>query len=403
MQALKKYFTIFITSIFIFLFIILISNVYSAKNSGTFYLKDIEGDRSILEDISITGELTDDLHRKLFSIKENEINTRTELYNTPIGRYDNYKFIPGGPLVLGEKEYEVYGENDFDIIYHNIREREKVGLAFVRTEFNQTQNRFSNALEFGLTSIEDKIYFTVPTTADYSGFNGIYELHFVEGGHSFMPTHEKEEASVLTTYPLDQNNMSVLGLESVGEKLALIIKIENDLVIRGFTMNGLELGEAHFDDFFISISQDDSTSYPYDIFVNEDDEIVTLSFQKEYYPIQHQIANIDFSDGPKAINIVNPKIDDGIRDFHNHIEHMLFKNNKLYIILTTREHNNDQSFHYGLPISFFIYVYEPTKLLYKGEIVTDINDDLLMYRNVTSITNRGQLNKNRTLANINIK
>ena len=66
-----------------FLIIILsaFSYAFIKKDNVTFYLKDVKGDRSALNDITITGILQDRFHGQYFEIKEGKVNHHFKYYD----------------------------------------------------------------------------------------------------------------------------------------------------------------------------------------------------------------------------------------------------------------------------------------------------------------------------------
>jgi hypothetical protein len=74
---------------------------------------------------------------------------------------------------------------------------------------------------------------------------------------------------------------------------------------------------------------------------------------------------------------VKTSFEDGEEDFSG-ISHMSYRDGKLYVIKTFREPETAESrYTYDIvrPKHFYIYVYEYSKLIYKGELVTELNED----------------------------
>ncbi|WP_218244133.1 hypothetical protein, partial [Pseudomonas sp. 2995-3] len=62
---------------------------------------------------------------------------------------------------------------------------------------------------------------------------------------------------------------------------------------------------------------------------------------------------------------------------------VFYTNNKLFIVKTVRDNNilTKSLNSNARPINFILIVYEKGELIYKGEIVSDINDDIIQFIN----------------------
>ncbi|MCL6457981.1 MAG: hypothetical protein K6T85_08240 [Gorillibacterium sp.] len=409
---------------------IMLSKVYTDKDQQIFTIKDLQGDHSAIEDVRISGDLSDGYHRTQFTIDRGQISTNTELSDYP-EQVNQIFYTPGKAKLLNGLEYELQGSiTDALVIARDQKSYDTKGTALVRpavvfkatppptpsssylpnapasdTDVNTKHYTLSNVLEYGLAQAGDKIYYTVPTTKDWIGTNGIYELNFTEAGNG--STKSAEPARVITTFSLDQNKgegatgIEVLGLEAVGDKLALLIVENNQLIVRGFdSKSGKELGQAVIDHFAITggtpaVSSDPSIterfSEPYGSYVDPDKSILNLSFRSSLSSqsdFRKTIWSLDFSEGVKVINKVDTSNVDGQDDTFGVLTAISYRNGKLYVVKVLNEVKEKELIPTELipPKRFMIYVYQKATLIYKGELVTDLNDDLIKTMNLPPST-----------------
>ncbi|MGO4107024.1 hypothetical protein [Paenibacillus sp. YAF4_2] len=352
---------------------------HTHKNSGTLYIKDHLGERSAVAPIILSGEISDQYASTSFELLNGQLNKHTEVSDPPV-LPDHYKYVQGLKKRMDGLDYEVRGEYTFYVTSDdpNIQgSGRKSSLINTRIVF-QSNNNYTNALESGLAKIGDHVYFTVPTTADSTGTNGIYELSFEEDGTT----------RTVVEYSLDQNkdgrSIEVWGLEAVGDKLALILMENGHPVVRGYDPNsGQQLGNIVLD------QTDVQYSGQYEVFDN--DQILNLVFQNRSvtdYDIRAHKAvwSIDFNSGMQLIDKTNVDYE---RNWHDTLRSrmtMLYRSGQLYVVYTSTEPRPDDQYFADsyLPIQLLIRVYNDNQLLYEGELVSDLNDDRINTLNMAS-------------------
>lgn len=376
-------------------------NVHAAKDNGTFYLKDLYGDRMALEDAVIRGELLDGYHRTVFRIADGGVHTETQIFDQPEPSFLHRSII--GKLING-LDYTVYVTGSQYEIQYRDRSGSRFGHAKVGTGLVNRKsgnvNTFTNPLEYGLANVGDKIFFTVPTTWDYTGTNGIYAL-------DFYPRPDQAEPSARRLASIDLNNndpnkasgIEVLGLEAVGDKLALLLVEDNRrLIVRGYDSgDGSFIGEAAVDHFALAgrpearqpgAVQTGRHNEGFASFADPEAMTLNLSFRRSDDTALRDhpsltILSFDLSDGVRLIGEVKENFTDGEEDHYYGVMSVNHLGGKLYVAMTVRE-TEEQSgvpFEIGRPIRFMIYVYEERTLVYKGELMTDQNDDLIRVLN----------------------
>lgn len=427
------------------------AKLYLSKDEGTFYLQDLYGDRSALEGVTISGDLRDGYHRTHFSIRGSQVVTATDFYEKNPGGFSHRHSVGAAKIIDGiqhEARPSLVGEYDFDITYQDRRNPKhmitgtgyvKTGLTFHdpnkstntdmimdytdtemitgtntnagsgttgagSTNVSSRQYFFANDLNYGITRIGDKVYFTVPTTSGYTGMNGIYEItDFSVGG--FLRPAEKA-ARELVAIDLDNNGkegapkVEVLGLEAVGDKLVLILSEDNKLTLRGFdSHSGAELGQVTLDIAFRdrenvkdpSDSKEETHYAAYEAFIDHDVQVINLIFSRgpaEPDEVKTTMLSFDLSDGVKWIDTVKESYSREEIDRFYDTTLISHRQGKLYVVKTLRDSEEKSQIPYDIarPKHLMIYVYENAKLVYKGELVTDMNDDVIHVRNLPPST-----------------
>ncbi|MFA9556872.1 hypothetical protein ACERII_06195 [Evansella sp. AB-rgal1] len=397
MDFIKRHMIIIVSITTFSLISLLLSQVYTAKDDITFRFIDHYGDRSSLDNITIQGELKDGYHSTHFAISKNEVSSYTEIFDYSIFETQPRRYMPGLyiPLELDGIEYEFRISNSgfigtFDISYDKVSFSSIQRMGYTSLNTTTPGSTSTNHLEYGLTSTGENIYFMVPNTSDFKGKNSIYELALVETEN--IPRTQLPESRKVTTYSFEQNTnpdlpkLSVLGLESVNDNLVVVMQEGDKLLIKGVSTSGEELGTAYVEQFF-SEDRESENHYPsYKAYENEEDDIITLNFDSNLGDTNHTIASFSLSNGVEVVDVVRTDfLNEKFDSFHS-VEKMIYKNNKLYVARTVRE-AGDENYsppEVTQPIYFYIYVFEDSELLYKGELVTDNNDDLIQIDTLTN-------------------
>lgn len=373
-------------------------NVYAKRDDGTFILRDLAGSRDAIGQVAISGELSDGYHRTVFRLQEGRLNTSTELFEQP-RLADWYRYSAGGAKRIGDKEYSIMdNSNTFNI---TSRKRADNGSFFIpdgnalvtpSISLNRKNNAatYANPLEYGLAKVGDKVYFTPPVTVGTTGASGIYELRFFEWGLGSVIDRDAYAARKIADISLEANaegnapGIEILGLETVGSKLALLSVERNELRIRSYdSESGKWLGETAVPDFYLpgrpgtdSSMQAASYSESYEAHSDSGHDTLNLSFRGS--SAQRLMLSIDFTDGVKVVHTVKTAFADGEEDSIRSLSFLNYRNGKLYVVKTLREPRtdpNDPALDLALPLHFYIYVFEQSKLVYKGELETDMNED----------------------------
>ncbi|MGO4107023.1 hypothetical protein [Paenibacillus sp. YAF4_2] len=397
------------------------------RDKGTFYLKDHQGDRSALADVTISGELGDGFHKSSFELagSSGSIATDTQIYDSP----KNIWYDDRTPDKLkGDLKFDLNGFEPFAIDYWDQRDSSIYKTAYFTLEFveyndkHQTMHNshtFTNSVQYGLAKIGNQIYFTVPSGNTYVGTNGIYKLNFIDGRSNPADAPESE---ALATYSLDKNKepasseIQVLGLEAVGDKLALILEENKKLVVRSYdSRSGKLLGEAAANNFTIPSShlgeKKRSFHEDYEAFIDEDQLSIafrsTSDESNNYGSIQKTIWSFNLSDGVKLLDETTISYNDSIELNKRNMKAISYRNGKLYVVhdhsILDGKTDEQILFDPYRPKQLIIQVYQAGKLLYEGELATDMNDDWIRAMNYTKDSFTNDTSQYRTFDHIVIQ
>ena len=139
--------------------------------------------------------------------------------------------------------------------------REKMEFEFVRHEYlsesgkellGETSSfnvpvRYDNSK--ALAVLGDKLYFTVLTTKEHSGQNGIFEVEEYGVWWGFGKPSNIGKVRTLTTFSLDDQDVEVVALEAVNNKLVLVLYVNDVLTLRLFDTTGKFMDEISYPDF----------------------------------------------------------------------------------------------------------------------------------------------------------
>lgn len=383
------------------LLVAMAAEIRSRQDQGTFEWRDLIGSRDAIVDVSISGVLRDGYQSTHFQLDAGKLRTDTVIYQQP--KYvDAYRYNPGSDKRIGDTEFSVQGFGTFKILslkrklYDTFFIADRTAQVAPTIHYGRDGNGdpvFANPLEYGVAMIGDKAFFTVPVSAQSTGSSGIYELNFYNWGNEpFVNVPKDYPPRLIAELDLKANesaeppNIEVLGLEAVGDKLALISAENSELIIRGYdSSSGALLGEATVSDFRLQDSSasensnDAAIAYSaaYEAFSDSENGSLNLGFRGSS---GHRLMlSVDFRNGVRIANRVDADLsEEESEHLRDELSEIRYLNGKLYVIRTYRElRNADPEFvnEAWRPHQFYLYVYERSKLIYQGELLTDLNDD----------------------------
>jgi len=403
--AIKRHAAIPLLVICLLLLLFTLTGLYGAKDKATFKAEHQWGDPAVLDDVTISGQLLDGYHNASFAWKGSDVFVKTRL-NAIAEQPNFYRYSHGGEKKIGNFRYMVYNYEYSYKLGYEVTEREFSGnkqvsnnraIAVIPLEFSaidKSQSPYMNSNEYGIAKIEDDVFFTVTTTRAYHGQNGIYKLSFSDDYSNDKPVSEP-----ITTFSLDLNKdeqsmgIEVLGLEAVGDKLALILVKEGKLVVEGYNLDGSLIGSASVEPFALngwghSTPSAESVSERYEAFANKGEQTLTLSFRRD--ALQRKAVTFSFAQSVELTDVTDMTIgsDLFIEDRILGLQYMTYKSGKMYVVSSLQEleeeSHRDTFYATIAPRRLLVQVYEKGKLVYKGELITDINDDLIRLKNINA-------------------
>jgi hypothetical protein len=444
-KVLRRYFVILMVAAVLLTLTSTYLSVYARKEAGQFTLRDMAGDRSVLSGVSLGGTLADSVHFTDFTIANGAVQANTTLKAYPQENNPIYPYL--GKVKLGdERIYEVnfatfslnelfitdggrsgYGQErtaklqprlyfrqsgEKDSPESSVMERPTPlsnadqgfspanGEASPANFTSTVTYELANQLPYGLTEANGNIYYIVPTTRKWEGVNSLYKLAF-RNNDSKNASNEIPESIALASFDLDaikaadSAGMDILGLESVGGKLAVIIAESGQLkvycfdsesgqslgevvVAKSFALPGLEMEAGNSES--ISGKRYDERYQAYPDKKNNQLNLLFNSYNNDAASSHATVWTLDLSAAPKVINQseVTFAAEDGKDNQGNMATAVAFREGKLYLlkVLEQSQLRDEEIYLPARPERIFVHVYEQSKLVYKGEVLTDATDDL---------------------------
>ncbi|RXZ82626.1 hypothetical protein EBB07_08980 [Paenibacillaceae bacterium] len=416
MDRLKRHAALPVLAAALLVLAIVSISLYAANRQATFRLEHLAGEASWLDDMTLEGVLHDGYHRTPFVISGGQVRFETEIMPRPI-QVRSQPHSERGQKTIGERRYEVFPEDmqQYIVRYQayvkgtgNYRpERGEVSVRVpIQITMEGKQMGFSNLLEYGLTELAGETYFTVPTLTTARGSNGIYRIDFASG-----------ESAEIVTFSLEGNragedvngNVQVLGLESVGNRLVLIVSRGQSLEVHAYdAASGRAMGKAVVADFnVISVASPPNTGEEnvandaadhsaerfyedYDAYRDSSGHLLLsfLSNRSDTEQVWRTVVSLDMTAEEQAGGIALldrqqlnwPNVREGYND-GAHIVDASYREDVLYIARMRVDHEQnaeERSRSYYADLynrSLLLEAYRDEKLLYQGLLVTDANED----------------------------
>jgi hypothetical protein len=233
----------------------------------------------------------------------------------------------------------------------------------------------------GMVVLNGSQYFTVLTQINpyshqrYTGENGIFKAEQYDNW--WGDKKEKGKVRKIASIPMDENDIQVLGLHGVEDKLVVVMLVDGVLTLRAFEpQTGKMLDE-------ISVPQLDISKQPirYDEYV--DGDIIHLNIITNNNPVDElQVVSIQVGDRLTLKSYV-----DGIK-FENQmferVPAISWVDDKLVVAGILKDIDEQMESEYLYPKRFMIFVFDgmenSSALIYQGEIITDADEDNNRYR-----------------------
>lgn len=451
MKYFKSYSTLIAITFIFILCLGTFCKLSSNLHDNPFTLETIYGDERALEGITFNGYLSDMYHNQYFTLENGELSSQFNYYDTGDDLLTYEPLFASNLIVDDKEYSYFYNfENSSENIYYtdpipskyssntleesmfsdevclkisvSTRMRDYLSMSedidfmpslilksatpifeFYRPIYEDDNSTSHNPSNFhdrcevdcallnstssALTYLDGYTYFTIPTTPDFSGENGIYRIdQYNSFGRLSDPNLQK--ITPLMTFSLDEHNLDIIGIEGLNKQIILIL-VENGIFTlksydtsTGKLISTLALPELDYSTFIYD-SGYEKERFKYQSFINGDN--LTLCF------LTH--AN--------NLNLINLKVsDDLVLDASipnlelSPNETLLttalavyYKDNKLFIstplseglyptALATPDYWNLSS-TYSEKVGVFVYDTVSQSLVYKGYIHSDMANDYI--------------------------
>lgn len=400
------------------------ASIIAGKNNVYMQVEHITGDSSVLNGIQISGKIIDGYHKTSFSWEGSKVTNKTTIHPS-VEMVTFYRYINGDiKQRIQDLAFSVSGspyQREFLITkeklkgYKNLQRDE--ALVDIPIRADSYDSTFANPLEYGVATIGDDVFFTLATSKLYTGSNGIYKLGF----KSTMPyMQDYPESEQLVSFDLKpqgaalEKGINVLGLEAVNDKLILILEQNNELHLRVFNAYGKQLGKTIVPHFNLMDPNDASSSEHkynqlYEAFRNKEEQQLILAFSSDHSIASKTYITLDLSQGATIVDktTFSNTTEKMQEDYalYTGKRHAAFIKGKLYYVAEIKEIIAPEMRHIDQrQIShLLVYVYEKNKLVYEGELMTNINDDRIMWKNFNQSSFSIDEREHRSFQSLNLR
>jgi len=455
-----------------------------ASVNGSLYIEDIKGDRSVLDDVIISGVLQDRSHGLSFEICNDKVDKQFLYYqsneaiatmmsslgntfyqggisysyhtdylfspkaNTEIltevhkdengaeykeitrtsnmadvyiqmhlidhegkkARWERINFSPGAYIKSDKQIFEI-SERHYYNQEGSLISRSGGSASITSQVYAETMSISDPSNAF--TMLKGSIYFTLLSTPQYKGTNGIYKVEqFTSDWMSQLDDRSQYgQIKTITSFSLDEQNLNVLGLKAVDNKLVLILLEDDTLKIRSYHPENGNL----IDQLEVAHLTSHELRGPYGCYIDGNRLNLSIPRAKES---SSQNSDTDL--------LVSLRIDDDITLLHlvegldleagekvaYNLDQIYEVNGKLFVFTYLSEEGLElNSAPYSSlslePKHYAVFVYQNGRLLYKGKFIDDsdqdyianrlkvqsfdsINTDYYQYRSIRGIRVRGR-------------
>jgi hypothetical protein len=425
----------------------------NASDNGTLYIADIKGDRSVLDDVVISGVLQDRSHGIDFEMRNHKVIQNFSFYesneaaavemsqpvmgNVLVEDGINYSYnldyavsphanteisIQKGIGENGQKYEEKTITADMVDVFITMKAIGYQGKkhrwdeirfspgtyiksdkkSFKKTErvyYSETGNTMSQSASSvellqnrrgidisnnAFVMMDGSFYFTLLSTPDFKGTSGIFKIE--EFSRSWMPGEgdraQYGKIKTVAAFSLDDKNMTILGLKAVNNQLVLILLEDGMLKLRSYDA---ESGKM-LDELEVTSLPDTELGDYYQSFIQDDRLNLGIS----------KVLDQNSGETETSTLLISTRINDEITLLHlaedldlekdellpYHMDQMYEVNGKLFVFAYVKPGEEQRQYSYEVleQKRYLMFVYQDGKLLYKGELVNDSDEDYVADR-----------------------
>ncbi len=213
-----------------------------------------------------------------------------------------------------------------------------------------------------LCGIGDDIYYTYPTDGTETGVNGIYKITKMVDWFDSQSSTQGESVPIIE---FDTAGIKVIGLYSVADRFVLLT-VDNDIfTIICYNKDGVLLQKLPIPELDANyIGEDNYTVY------TDKDGLSLLYSSKE---ASYTILSIAVGDRLQLTNLITTDL---VGKDNNLIPMYLSRvDDKVLLSANYAVANNTDQYNQSITYKDMIYIFDKTKLIYSGEIVTNKEQD----------------------------
>ncbi|MFD2117373.1 hypothetical protein ACFSTH_10055 [Paenibacillus yanchengensis] len=385
----------------------LLHKTFAASKDFPISINHLSGDASTLEQVEINGTTSDSYHRNQFIWDGEKIDVTTTVFDqiqprTLFAERIGNEYVTR--TISNDAPYTILGTalgNEFTIEWMEAYDKNSAvpvqATIRIPTLPTTSSASFANPVDYGVTKLGNSVYFTLPTSTQYIGTNGIYKLVANEVPVSFNKQRDTFDQPIVAldlqvNEDKEHTAFTILGLETIGDHLLLLAHRSDQLILQRYSIAGQLVQEAIIADVPLANPTTDSSdgfAATYEIYNNNQLNQVILQFYNEstdeklFVTIQHQeqltienITRISLQQEDVYEAPIQVAEEDNVHLMPD-TRHALYYNDRLYYVtLVYSDATNVITSPTFAPVHIQLFVYEVNELTYTGKVVSDLNSDL---------------------------
>ncbi len=377
------------------------SNVFAQAENSELSIQHRRGDAAELKPITVTGKLVDGYHSAGFIWHENNLVQETVIFKEAAPNRFTRSTTRNTQYRFEGQEFSIHA-NQYFAEYTIIKQRlhgqgyysgstENATITLPIQAATDYANYF-NQISYGLTAINDDVYFTVPVSTTHEGINGIYKVSFAATDRI---SEQQSVSFPITSFTLpgkdapQEEQLAIAGLDATGDKLLLLVTQNNQLIINSFAANGSFLGKSVVPNIqLISTSEQLAEA----IASNAKAYYANYSTYRNNEQISFVFSSIENFGDKLIVTIDNNQPDNlaSVMRIHPESEQLAYSENdsatlqdirfvdgKLYVLSTFLDNGPDYVYLTDplKSIRLVLQAYSNHSKIYEGELITNMNDD----------------------------
>lgn len=380
MRRLRQYIVLITMTVLIAVVTTGYSSLIRNMDKWNIDIKTTYGDITNIHNLEITGKIIDTNTVTNFNIDmngelniDNQIKTNAEfrLYTEWNERYKDIEYYSNGNFYYTKDNIFILHRSPFDYLIDD-------GVNDVNVELTKNRNPLGGRSEnviipTTITTLDKQakmkcmveingiLYFVIPTKGSNGGSTGLYKVT------KFSKTTKddyNDNYSKLIDIELE-NKRNVVGLYPIGSKLVIVVKEDNGYIMKLYdTVSGLIVNDINAD----------LPSEIEDIKYFSHDNRLTLYINKE------SLYTYEVTSGLKELGKFDFNVAQDLIGEKTYAEDVIYKDGRYYMVVQHIRYVGISANKKVKKLTLELLSYNSEQqLVYRGEIVTDINDDFIRW------------------------